>query len=269
MSFGRSDFWGYRGACTITAGGDKIFTQTIVEVPVDPAHALKSILADVHPATSVVPDGAVARRLFTIRAADSFGQRSLASILVNRMYATRGYHTSSLLKSPDSNRITLIAGEADAVIGTITIGFDSPQGLLVDELFRAETDALRHAGRELCEFTKLAMDSIVKSKRVLASLFHVAYIIAHRLNDFDNLMIEVNPRHVLYYQRMLGFEVLGPERLNQRVNAPAVLLSLDLSHARREIEEFGGRQDLAAREKSLYPYFFSPGEEGGIIKRLM
>lgn len=246
-----------------------MFTQTIVEVPVNnPSHALKSILADAEP-EAPPPEGTIARRLFTIRAADSFGQRSLANILVNRMYATRGYHTSSLLKSADSNRITLIAGESDAVIGTITIGFDSEQGLLVDDLFREETDALRRAGRELCEFTKLAMDGVVKSKRVLASLFHVAYIIAHRLNDFDNLMIEVNPRHVLYYQRMLGFDVLGPERLNQRVNAPAVLLSLDLAHARREISEFGGRQDLASREKSLYPYFFSPGEEGGIIKRLM
>ena len=245
-----------------------MFTQTIVEVPVNHNLGLKSILTDTDPAPPV-PDGTITRRLFTIRAADSLGQRSLANILVNRMYATRGYHTNSLLKAANSNRITLIAGEGDAVIGTMTIGFDSPEGLLVDELFRAETDALRAVGRGLCEFTKLAMDGVVKSKRVLASLFHVAYIIAHRLNDFDNLMIEVNPRHVLYYQRMLGFEVLGPERLNQRVNAPAVLLSLDLSHARREIEEFGGRQDLASREKSLYPYFFSPGEEGGIIKRLM
>lgn len=246
-----------------------MFTQTIVEVPVDQNHLLRSILTEPETETATdQPANAVGRRLFTVRAADSFGQRSQANILVNRMYATRGYHTSSLLKDRDSNRITLIAGEGDAIIGTITIGFDSPAGLLVDELFRAETEALRKSGRKICEFTKLAVDSVVKSKRVLASLFHVAYIIAHRLNGLHNLIIEVNPRHVRYYERMLGFEVKGPERLNRRVNAPAVLLSLDLSHARSEIEQFGGRPDLAAAEKSLYPYFFSPAEEAGIVNRL-
>ena len=208
------------------------------------------------------------RRLFTIRAADAFGERSQANILVNRMYATRGYYSNSLLKDSSSNRITLIAGEGDALLGTITIGFDSPDGLLVDELFRDEADALRRAGREVCEFTKLAIDRVVKSKRVLASLFHVAYAIAHRLNGIHDLLIEVNPRHIRYYQEMLGFEVSGMRRHNERVNAPAVLLSLDLSHARREIERLGGRPDLASTERSLYPHFFSPDEEAGIVNRI-
>ena len=45
-------------------------------------------------------------------------------------------------------------------------------------------------------------------------------------------------------------------------------MSLELSHAHREIEKFGGRPDLAAAEKSLYPYFFSPAEEAGIVNRI-
>ena len=215
-----------------------------------------------------LPAGAVGRRLLTIRAADSKGQRSKANILVNRMYATRGYHTNSLHKDADSNRITLIAGEGEAIFGTVTIGFDTPPGLLVDQLFRAEADSLRRAGREVYEFTKLAVDHVVKSRRVLASLFHVAYIIAHHLNTFDDLLIEVNPRHVRYYERMLWFVVTGPERLNPRVNAPAVLLSLDLSRARRQIARFAGQAEAAVGERSLYPCFFAPAEEAGIIHRL-
>ena len=43
-------------------------------------------------------------------------------------------------------------------------------------------------------------------------------------HSFDYVVIEVNPRHVRYYERMLGFEVIGPERMNPRVEAPAVLL---------------------------------------------
>ena len=43
---------------------------------------------------------------------------------------------------------------------------------------------------------------------MIAALFHVAYIIAHRLRGFDALVMEVNPRHVRYYERMLGARVL-------------------------------------------------------------
>jgi hypothetical protein len=210
------------------------------------------------------------RRLFKIRAANSEGHRSSANILVSRMYAWRGYQTTS---SPvgygdAENRITLVAVGDNETIGTISIGFDSPEGLFVDDLFADEVNALRHEGRTICEFTKLAMDSIVKSKRVLASLFHVAYIYAHRLQKHDSLLIEVNPRHVRYYEKMLGFRAVGPERLNRRVNAPAVLMCLDFSHARAQINRFGGNPHTADVERSLYPFFFSVAEEAGIVGRL-
>ena len=91
----------------------------------------------------------------------------------------------------------------------ISVGFDSPIGLLCDELYLDEINVLRDAGRKVCEFTKLAMDSVVHSKRVLAALFHVAYIYAHRIKGFHHLLIEVNPRHVRYYEKMLGFRVSG------------------------------------------------------------
>jgi hypothetical protein len=112
------------------------------------------------------------------------------------------------------------------------------------------------------------MDSVVQSKRVLASLFHVAYIYAHRLMQFDDLLIEVNPRHVRYYERMLGFEALGRPRLNPRVDAPAVLMRLRFSHAHEEINKFGGWAEYSTVERSLYPLFFSVAEEAAIIGRL-
>jgi hypothetical protein len=67
---------------------------------------------------------------------------------------------------------------------------------------------------------------------------------------------------------MLGFRVLSAERLNRRVNAPAVLLGLDFDHAHDCIERFGGTPECALVERSLYPYFFSTDEEAGIIGRL-
>ncbi len=229
---------------------------------------IRNLVVDGGTDAFVEPDAGFSRRLFKIRAADAGGHRSSASILVHRMYASRGYLSTSLPEQQCLNDITLVANDSEETIGTMSVGFDKPGGLLVDALFPDEVNALRRAGRKVCEFTKLAVDNPNRSRRVLASLFHVAYIYAHRLRGFDRLLIEVNPRHVLYYQQMLGFTRLGPQRLNQRVNAPAVLLALDFEHAQHEIGRLAGRAELFRSERSLYPYFFSIAEEAGIVGRL-
>ncbi|MEF7617605.1 long-chain N-acyl amino acid synthase [Aquincola sp. MAHUQ-54] len=220
-------------------------------------------------ASGGVPGTETARpRLFKIRGADSHGQRSSANILIKRRYAWRGYQNAGLPDQQTPNRITLTATDHDAIIGTITVGLDSPEGLHAEDTFAEEIATLRRAGRRICEFTKLAMDPVSGAKQVLASLFHVAYIVAYRFKGFDTLLIEVNPRHVGYYTRMLGCTVLGQERLNRRVNAPAVLLHLDFSYTLQQIGRFGGKPELASSERSLYPYSFSLSEEAGIISRL-
>jgi hypothetical protein len=243
-------------------------SDTIINVPFDPAHPLHSLIQDASPHLYPQIDE-VGRRMFQIRAANSQGLRSSASILINRMYASRGYQSSPLASQQLPTRITLIASDAGITIGTITIGFDSPAGLNADDPFIVETTALRAKGRNLCEFTKLAIDSLVRSKRVLASLFHVAYIYAHRMMRFDDLLIEVNPRHRRYYERMLGFEVRGPLRINPRVNAPAVLLCLNFDHAQLQIALYGGKPEIGDDLRSLYPYFFSEIEEASIVERLL
>jgi hypothetical protein len=206
------------------------------------------------------------QRVFDIRIADSGHQRAEASILIDRMYATRGYLSSALPNRAPDNRITLVASEADETIGTITLGFDSGQGLLVDQLFGAEVAALRAQGLQLAEFTKLAIDGAARSQRVLASLFHAAYIFAHPIKRADRLLIEVNPRHVGYYRRMLGFERLTDARLNPRVKAPAVLMALDLRHAQRQIGLHGGSHGPSG-ERSLYPWFFAQSHADAILAR--
>lgn len=242
--------------------------DTIIRVPFNAEHVTRAALLGSFDGAGSSEEEA--GRQFTIRAADTDGQRSSASILINKMYATRGYRSAFLPADKTPERITLVASDSDQTIGTMTIGFDGARGLLVDQLFSAETDRLRDSGRSVCEFIKLAIDGSVKSRVVLASLFHVAFICAHRLKGIDNVVIEVNPRHVRYYERMLGFKVAGPERLNPRVDAPAVLLNLDLAHADRQIARFGGQPDYAHSlgERSLYPYFFSPHEQAGIVRRL-
>ena len=205
---------------------------------------------------------------FKIRLANTEGRRSQTSYLIKRQYAWRGYQVGDSSDLP-ANRITLAAfGSDDQPIATITVGIDSSAGLSVESIYRAEVIALRANNTRLAEFTKLAVDGVVRSKAVLAAMFHIAYIYAHRIRLCTDLVIEVNPRHVRFYQMMLGFERLGEQRLDPRVNAPAILLGLDLAHAEAEIGKLGGHPELADHVRSLYPLFFSPAEERGIEGRL-
>lgn len=217
-----------------------------------------------------MPDGvkniATEQQKFKIRLATSQDRAHSASLLIQKMYSWRGYDAGAIQEDP--NRVTLLAFDQDVIVGTLTLGLDSPVGLLVDELYKPEVDLLRADTRKVCELTKLAVDENVKSKQVLASLFHIAYIYGHNIHHGTDFVIEVNPRHVQFYKRMLGFRAFGPERYCERVGAPAALLRLELNYAGREIERLGGQGKEVAREKSLYPYFFSRNDELGITTRL-
>jgi hypothetical protein len=205
---------------------------------------------------------------FRIRLADTEAGRNSASMLINKMYSWRGYAGShQITKSP--NRITLTAFMEDKLIGTVTLSIDSPAGLMADEIFKDEIDKHRGDGRKLCELTKLAFDAEIKSAFAFASLFHLCFIYARRIHQCTDAFIEVNPRHQKYYERMLGFRRQGELRMNTRVDAPAHLLWLDLDYMEAQIRAHGGTSDRPELTRSLYPYFFSPREEEGLMGRLV
>lgn len=206
-------------------------------------------------------------RAFGIRVADTEEGRNHASMLINKMYAWRGYAGSHRVDD-NPNRITLSASDKGAVIGTVTLGIDSPIGILADEVFKDQIDLFRERGAKVCEISKLAFDPTVRSKMALGSLFHILYIYAHHLYQCTDAFIEINPRHRRYYEHMLGFKTLTEVRTNPRVDAPAYLLWLNLEHMGNEIERLGGSSDNPGSERSLYPFFFSKREEIGIANRL-
>ncbi len=213
-------------------------------------------------------DALIERKDFKIRLADTDHGRSSASMLINKMYGWRGYGDAHEVKGgPD--RITLTATDKQYLIGTITLGIDSANGLLADEVFKSEIDVVRNAGGKACELTKLAIDPSGASKLALASLFHILFIYARRLNGCTDVFIEVNPRHRRFYESMLGFVRRAEDRNNPRVNAPATLLWICLDKVERQIIEHGGTSEQDGRNRSLYPYFFSRDEEEGIYKRLI
>ena len=118
------------------------------------------------------------------------------------------------------------------------------------------------------DITKLAVDEAIRSPAILGAIFHVACMYAIEMHRCTDVLIEVNPRHVRFYERMLGFTQAAEERLDPEVNAPAVLLRLDLRHCAREIERLGGRRQHRRGERSFYPHFFSPERAAEVVDRL-
>lgn len=241
------------------------WSKTIVDLPFEASRIMQamSLARDESGGHEI----SLSEQQFKLRLANSEGKRESASLLINKMYNWRGYDTVGLSEDTP-NRITLMADTAGEPIGTLTIGLDSPGGLLADQLYHDELDRLRQAGAPVCEFTKLAVDQAMQSKRVLAALFQLAYLYAHRIHGASDVVIEVNPRHVVFYRRMLGFAQLGEERLCPRVHAPAVLLHLSMAYASDQIARYGGHFRELPGVRSIYPYFLSVKDQEGIAERL-
>lgn len=205
---------------------------------------------------------------FRIRLANMDHVRNSASVLINKMYSWRGYAGLHQIKNSPSS-ITLIASDKNEVIGTVTLDIDSPVGLLSDEIFKNEINFHRQKGGKVCEITKLAFDTDRDSKGVLASLFHILFIYGRRIHECTDVFIEVNPRHRIFYERMLGFKPQGEIKTNPRVNAPACLLWANLDYVESQIRKYGGTSSNPETTRSLYTNFFSQDEEEGIAGRLI
>lgn len=195
------------------------------------------------------------------------GTHSAACDLINNRYNWRGYGSAHSIPA-NRNHTTFVAEVDDDVIGTITLAVDSEEGLAIDRTFAEEAEQIRaESGVRMCELTKLAFDGQVRSKEVMAGLFHLAFIYGTSASDCTDLFIEVNPRHARFYEMMLGFCEVGLSKLNASVGAPAQLMRLKVDNIRRNICKMAGKASAAVAH-SLYPYFFSLDDESQIRQSL-
>ena len=204
---------------------------------------------------------------FKISAVHQAAERAEASTLLARRYAWRGYSVQPLESAP-LGCVTLSATTDQMTVATITANPDGDEGLYVEHLYPEVVRSIRDSGGKLCEFIRFAVDESVRSLSLLGAIFHVACMYVMEVHGCTDALIEVNPRHVRFYEQMLGFTRADEERLDPAVNAPAVLLRLDLRHSAREIERLGGRRKAARRERSFYPYFFACEEAEAIVRLL-
>ena len=189
-----------------------------------------------------------------IAVAKSPEQFAAATDLVRERYAWRGYHADRPAEAPagsppdgSSQEITFLVASGPATVGTLTLGFDGPQGLRAEAAHGEVIDQFRVGGHTVCELTRLALAKHVNSKAVLASLFSLAHAVGRTIHGVTDVFIEVNPRHVGFYSRVLGFAVAAGETFCERVSAPSVLLQLEL----KALEQRLGLLEVAALMQPL------------------
>lgn len=209
----------------------------------------------------------VERDDFHVRFADSQGRKSQVCSLIKQMYSWRGYRLDTSEVRYNPHQTTLQACNDKDTLGTVTLNIDSEDGLLADDLYRKEVDVLRKGGGTVCELTGLAVGTQLGSKELLATLFHLLHILGRRLHRATNAVIEINPRHSAYYQRLLGFRQIGESKICCRVNAPAVLLHIETDFVEEQIARYAGCRKKT--ERSLYPYFLSRQESEVLSQRML
>ena len=182
-----------------------------------------------------------------IAVATSHEEHETALELVRARYRWRGYdvpvsdsHASSDANQDGGQEITFIAKEGAVALGTLTLGLDGPKGLLAEATHDGVIDAARARGRKVCELTRLAIAQSANSKSILSSLLAAAHLVGREIYAVTDVFIEVNPRHVGFYSRLLGFVVAAGEKVCERVRAPSVLLRLELD----ALEERLARMDV-------------------------
>ena len=187
----------------------------IAAVPYESEHLHSLLFHERSPSASAEPH--TTDRLFTIRAADSDGRRSSARILVDRMYATRGYSSTPFQEDersgtdhPDRNRPRHHARDDHD-----PIRWRRPSSRRRVLCRRSRRTATRNCRSVRVRQVRCRRDR--PFERVLASLLHTAFIYAKDIKGCHRIVIEVNPRHVRFYERMLGFVTLAGERRNLRV----------------------------------------------------
>ena len=209
------------------------------------------------------------RHDFQLRLARSRPTQVESAALVQRMYTRRGYKVTTPDDAPSkASQLTLQTCSGDHVFGTLTVRDDSDEGLTADALYRQEIDTYRKSGRHVAELTRLAVDPELGSKEVLGALFHAAYAVCGPLRAVSDVFIEVNPRHVSFYRRMLDFSAIGEEKICPRVDAPAVLLHVEVAHVGKQAALYGGSAGEAT-QRSLYPYFCDPEAAEALIRRVL
>ncbi len=177
-----------------------------------------------------------------------------ARTFLRRVYARSGLvrDGSSPDPLPHPEKFTVLAENTHREpLATVSLVFDSDEGLPCDPVFPGILAGLRAKQRKIAEVVSLAVDREgLGAMPVLVRMFGMIYLHAVDIEKCHDFVIEVHPSHAGFYERAFGFTRLSGRRSCPRAGgAEAVLLRLDLALARRTIMSWVDRCLKAGRRE--------------------
>ena len=207
---------------------------------------------------------------FTIKVANTLEEREAVFNLGYRVYLEKGYVKENtnqwLVLDYDAKPETLILMVKDKnnnIAGSVTLVFKNKSSLPAEKIYKEEINLLAVNGKKLVEISRLVIDPNYRnSKEIILLLFNYLSIYAHHIKSYDSLMIQVNPRHVGYYEKLLNFQEIGQEKMCPSVqNAPAILMELPLAKYQSEVKRFSNNPSQNKKERLLYASFLKADQE--------
>lgn len=207
---------------------------------------------------------------FSIKIANTLEEREAAFHLGYQVYLEKKYIKENqnqwLIQNYDflpQTTILIVLDKNKNIAGSLTLVFDGDGKLPIEKIYSEEFKLLKSNNIKAIEISRLVIANEYRNeKEVLQLMINYLMIYAYHVKDYSSLVIQVNPRHKIYYKTLLGFEEIGCEKQCPSVqNAPAVLLHLPLSHYQSEILRFANQPVPVKKERSLYPYFLKPEQE--------
>lgn len=207
---------------------------------------------------------------FIIKVANTQEEREAVFKLGYQEYLKKGFINENpqewLIRNydVDPETVTLIVKDKqNNIVGSVTLVFDLDTKLPAEKIFKSDLNVLRRNNEKIVELSRLVIDPQHRnSKEILVLLFNYLYIYSYLVKKYTCLIIEVNPRHIVFYQELLHFNKVGAERACPSVqNAPAMLMYLSLQKSRMELIKIQDNKMKLARNRSLYQYFISIEQE--------
>ena len=207
---------------------------------------------------------------FTIKIANTLEEREMVFQLAYQIYLEKGFIKKNfsewLIQNYDIKNETVILIVLDKnqkLAGSLTLVFSEDGELPAEKIYNQEISNLKLHSKKLVEISRLVVGHQYRnSKDVLCLLINYLMIYSFHVKEYSSLVIQVNPRHILYYKVLLNFDEIGGLKSCPSVqNAPAVLLHLPLDRYQSEINRWNNLNSLTKKERSLYPYFLKPAQE--------
>lgn len=207
---------------------------------------------------------------FTIKIVNTLEEREAVFNLGYQVYLEKGYIQENpnqwLIQEYDNEPSTIlliVKDKNNKIAGSVTLVFKEINTIPAEKIYFEEINGLLKKNRKLVEISRLIIDKNYRnSKEIILLLFNYLSIYAYHIKKFDDLIIQVNPRHKGYYEKLLHFKEIGSEKMCPSVqNAPAVLMSLALQHYQDEIVHLSNENNNIKKDRSLYSSFLKPEQE--------